>query len=184
MAKILVVYGSRYGQTGKVAVAIAEELRMLGDRVLMVDAEKESPSALHHDAVIVGAPVYNGHYPGPVAAWVRRNARDMAVRPSAFYSVGLGARKKEPAARAEEKARVYRFLARTRWTPQATAEFPGALTYTRYGWLMRKAMKFAAWRSGGDTDTSKDYEYTDWNEVRRFAREFHLSVTEQLAIQT
>jgi menaquinone-dependent protoporphyrinogen oxidase len=27
-------------------------------------------------------------------------------------------------------------------------------------------------KAGGDTDTSRDYEYTDWNQVRGFARDF------------
>jgi menaquinone-dependent protoporphyrinogen oxidase len=27
-------------------------------------------------------------------------------------------------------------------------------------------------KTGGATDTSRDYEYTDWNDVRAFGREF------------
>jgi menaquinone-dependent protoporphyrinogen oxidase len=27
-------------------------------------------------------------------------------------------------------------------------------------------------KAGGDTDTSRDYEYTDWEELRGFARDF------------
>lgn len=27
-------------------------------------------------------------------------------------------------------------------------------------------------QGGGDTDTSRDYEYTDWNDVREFAKSF------------
>jgi menaquinone-dependent protoporphyrinogen oxidase len=27
-------------------------------------------------------------------------------------------------------------------------------------------------KAGGDTDTSRDYEYTDWADVRTFAEEF------------
>ncbi len=28
-------------------------------------------------------------------------------------------------------------------------------------------------REGGDTDVSRDYEYTDWESLRAFARAFH-----------
>jgi menaquinone-dependent protoporphyrinogen oxidase len=33
-------------------------------------------------------------------------------------------------------------------------------------------MKRIVASAGGDTDTSKDYEYTDWNDVRNFADVF------------
>ena len=48
----------------------------------------------------------------------------------------------------------------------------GALAYTRYNRLTRWAMKRIVTKAHGDTDTSRDYEYTDWNDVRRFAGEF------------
>jgi menaquinone-dependent protoporphyrinogen oxidase len=32
-------------------------------------------------------------------------------------------------------------------------------------------MRYIAWREGGPTDTSRDYEFTDWNAVRQFALE-------------
>ena len=30
-------------------------------------------------------------------------------------------------------------------------------------------MRFIAWREGAPTDTSRDYEFTDWSMVRQFA---------------
>jgi menaquinone-dependent protoporphyrinogen oxidase len=33
-------------------------------------------------------------------------------------------------------------------------------------------MKRIVSKGGGDTDTSRDYEYTDWEDLRTFAREF------------
>ena len=30
-------------------------------------------------------------------------------------------------------------------------------------------MRFIAWREGAPTDVRRDYEFTDWNAVRRFA---------------
>jgi menaquinone-dependent protoporphyrinogen oxidase len=48
----------------------------------------------------------------------------------------------------------------------------GALLYRKYGFLKRWIMKRIVARAGGDTDTSRDYEYTDWNDMRAFAKEF------------
>jgi len=33
-------------------------------------------------------------------------------------------------------------------------------------------MKRIAAKAGGDTDTSRDYEYTDWNALSRFTVQF------------
>ena len=48
----------------------------------------------------------------------------------------------------------------------------GALPYTRYGWIKRMMMRRIVAKAGGDTDTSRDYEYTDWNDLRVSSRDF------------
>jgi menaquinone-dependent protoporphyrinogen oxidase len=48
----------------------------------------------------------------------------------------------------------------------------GALLYTRYNLFKRWLMKRIVAQQGGDTDTSKDYDYTDWADLRAFANEF------------
>ena len=61
-----------------------------------------------------------------------------------------------------------RFIRRTGWTPATFREIAGALRYTRYGWLKRRIMRRIVARVGGDTDASRNYEYTDWNDLRAF----------------
>ncbi len=48
----------------------------------------------------------------------------------------------------------------------------GAVPYTQYNWLKKWVMKRVVAKAGGDTDTTRDYEYTDWDDLRAFAREF------------
>lgn len=48
----------------------------------------------------------------------------------------------------------------------------GALKYTQYNPLVRFIMRRIAATAGGDLDTSRDYEYTDWAAVDRFVIEF------------
>jgi menaquinone-dependent protoporphyrinogen oxidase len=38
--------------------------------------------------------------------------------------------------------------------------------------LTRLVMRYIAKRAGGPTDTSRDYDFTDWNALARFAGEF------------
>lgn len=45
--------------------------------------------------------------------------------------------------------------------------------YTQYGFVKRWIMrKIARDKGNPDTDTSRDYVYTDWDSVRRFAEGF------------
>lgn len=50
--------------------------------------------------------------------------------------------------------------------------FAGALRYPRYSWLDRTMIKMIMKMTGGETDTTKEVEYTDWQQVDRFARDF------------
>jgi menaquinone-dependent protoporphyrinogen oxidase len=62
-----------------------------------------------------------------------------------------------------------KFLRRTGWQPQLTASFAGALKYSLYGPVKRRVMIVIVGLAGGNTDTTRDYEYTDWDAVERFA---------------
>ena len=46
----------------------------------------------------------------------------------------------------------------------------GALPYSKYSWWKRWMMRRIVAKAGGDTDTSRDYEYTDWNDLSEFVR--------------
>jgi menaquinone-dependent protoporphyrinogen oxidase len=47
----------------------------------------------------------------------------------------------------------------------------GALTYSKYNFFIKLIMKTMARRAGGPTDTSRDYEFTDWAALDRFVLE-------------
>ncbi len=65
-------------------------------------------------------------------------------------------------------------LSCARWTgiPPQTATFAGALQYSKYGIFKKPVMRLIARMVGNDTDTTRDYEYTDWDAVERFADAF------------
>ena len=48
--------------------------------------------------------------------------------------------------------------------------------YSKYNFLTRFIMKRIARKTGRPTDTSRDYEYTDWSRLDRLAEEFARSV--------
>ena len=53
-----------------------------------------------------------------------------------------------------------------------TIQIAGALKYTEYDFFKRLIMKMISKREGRSTDTSRDYEYTDWNAVTKFVTDF------------
>lgn len=174
MTHILVVYGTTDGHTHKIAKVLAEDLRANRCSVDIVDASGQlwrlSPEG--YDGVIVAASVHIGDYQRTVARWVRVHAPMLNTMPTAFLSVCLAVLEKEPEAHQEIARIMYRFLARCGWRPAVNKQIAGALPYTRYNWLKRQMMKRIVAKAGGDTDTTRDFEYTDWNDLRDFARDF------------
>lgn len=173
MARVLIVYGTTEGQTAKIAAHIAATGRRLGHYVdARLAAEVNESQAAGSDAFIVGASLHAGRYQREVRAFVERHAELLGARPSAFFSVSLAAASREGRERAEAERIMARFAEETGWHPQTAESFAGALKYTRYGWLKRRLMRRIAQKEGGDVDTSRDFEYTDWDQVTRFAERF------------
>src|SRR6185295_9593710 len=169
MSRILVIYGTTEGQTGKVARFVGDTLRAAGISTDVIDARTTCPSPDGYDAVIVAASVHAGGYQRAVRRWVQAEAERLNAKPTAFVSVCLGVLQHEPKVDAELAAIIDRFRTMTGWRPGITKAVAGALPYSRYNWLKRWVMVRIVRKAGGDTDTSRDYEYTDWADVRSFA---------------
>lgn len=173
MNHILIVYGTTDGHTRKIAQVLAENFRARFCCVDTLDAagtHRVNPEG--YDGVIVAASVHIGAFQRPVANWVREHARTLNLLPTAFLAVCLAVLERGTKPRQEILGIMRRFLDRCGWRPRITKMVAGALPYTRYGWLKRLMMKRIVAKAGGDTDTTRDYEYTDWIDLRNFARDF------------
>jgi menaquinone-dependent protoporphyrinogen oxidase len=173
---VLVVYESGYGQAERVAQALAQAVRGEGHRVEVARASSH-PSPQSFDAVIAGGSVRIGDHQRPLVEFCREH-RDLLVRrPSAFFSVSVSARRPTGSGQNEVAKGFSRFIAQTGWAPQRLWPIPGALCYTRYPPLVKAMLLLIALISGGDTDTSRDHEYTDWKAVEALGREFARTLT-------
>ena len=178
--RFLVLYGTTDGHTRKVAAAIADELRAAGDLADVWNAKQQRPPTPPdpYTAVIVAASVHAGGYQRSVRRWVRTYRDALAARPTAFVSVCLGVLEHNPRTDRELDRILTKFFNATSWRPTMTKVVAGALPFTRYGWLKRRAMlRIVRKQLGSNVDTHRDYEYTDWNDLRAFAREFRQKVT-------
>jgi menaquinone-dependent protoporphyrinogen oxidase len=174
MSRVLILYGTTDGHTRKIAAALAGVLSWEGNRVDAVDAKRVTPEVRleGYDSVIVAASIHIGGYQGAVKRWVRKHAAELNRMPTAFVSVCLGILEQRPEAQQEVRAIMDRFLERSGWHPDVRKTIPGAVPYTKYGWLKKWVMRRIAAKAGGDTDTTRDFDYTDWDDVRAFARAF------------
>jgi menaquinone-dependent protoporphyrinogen oxidase len=171
MARVACVYGSTEGQTAIIAERIAGHFADANHDPTLVHAN-HLPAGFDLDAYDGGgggASVHVGRHQRYVTRFVRDYVSTLNDRPSAFFSVSLTAAAGTAGERAPARDLLDEFLAETGWTPDVTATFAGALRYSEYGLLTRFVMKRIARTYGEDTDTSRDYEYTDWDAVERFA---------------
>jgi menaquinone-dependent protoporphyrinogen oxidase len=172
MSRILVLYATTDGHTAKVASALREALGSGGAGVDVCDASKVDRRPDDYDAVIVAAPVRGGKYQKSVRRWVRSHSAALNAKPTAFVSICLGVLQRDPQVDQTLKTILHGFLHDTGWQPTATKIVAGALLYTRYSWIIRWVMTRIASKAGGDTDTTRDYEYTDWTDLGAFAQQF------------
>lgn len=168
MAHLLLFYGSTEGQTAKIASYMAEAIRAQGHTVDLTTHAPQGSLDESVDAVIVGASVHAGRHQDTVVQFIKDHRQELARRPSAFFSVSLTAALGAAAERAKIETLVHSFLEDVEWTPDIVTTLAGALRYTQYGFLKRFLMKQISRRHNGPTDTSRDYEFTDWQRVDRF----------------
>jgi menaquinone-dependent protoporphyrinogen oxidase len=170
---ILAVYGSNYGQAQAVLKRVAAALEARGHSVTTFkgDAVPAGVAVEDFDAAVLAASVRMGKYQPYMLDFARRNAAALNGRPTAFVSVNGTREESLPDWREEADGYVRGFLEQTGLEPRWKARFAGKLAYRSYDLVTRWIMKRITRGRGGPTDTSRDYEFTGWDAVDRFAGE-------------
>lgn len=174
MPRLLIVYGTTDGQTAKIARFMGDVIGKRGWAVDVLDGRDlhDDFTLDNYDAVLLGASMH----PDGLQAYIRDFAachhRALAAVPSAFFAVGLTPAFPTPEQQAAFDEHLAHFFDGTGWNPSTVARFAGALAYRRYNFVKRQMMRAIAKRIGAPTDTSRDYEFTDWDAVTRFAEDF------------
>ena len=173
MAFVLVLYGTGEGRTERVASYVASVIHEHGHDVTLLHAGRipSEFSLAAYDGAVVGASVRLGRHQRHVREFAVENNEALGAMPAAFFSVSLSAADEEHQ-RERARAILEGFLEEVGWQPEVRAVVPGRLAYGQYGPMRRFVMKRIVGRAGGDTDTSRDHEYTDWEGVTRFTEAF------------
>ena len=170
--EVPVFYATTYGQTGRIAQRLATMLHEKGFVSRAIDVT--GPDGDYVDwtrarAVVVCASVHAHKHQRAAAAFCREYAQRLNARPSVFLSVSLSAAS-EVANERRQVARIARdFVDACGWTAAEVVSLAGSLAFTKYRWFTRVVMKRIARQHGQPTDTTRDYEFTNWDEVARVA---------------
>ena len=173
-------FWGEYGQTKRICERVRSQLASRGHGAEIVPIQQCSLGPDDADAILIGASIRHGKHDPSVLQFILNHRTLLESKPSAFFSVSLIARK--PTRNTPEtNPYVKAFLARSPWKPRLVGVFGGELDYQRYGLFNRYAIRLIMKINRGPTDLNTKVEFTDWDEVNRFAARYGALLESQSA---
>ena len=170
MKKILLTYSTVDGHTKTICKKILSYCKTSHVDILPIDS---SINIKDYDTVVIGASIRYGKYREEIFEFIKENEELLNSKDNAFFSVNVVARK-ENKNKPETNPYLIKFLNKISWKPKILDVFAGKIDYPKYKFFDKYAIKFIMWITKGPTDTSKVYEFTDWNRVKSFAEKLEL----------
>lgn len=167
--KVLFLYASHDGQTIKIMKCIEEEYKSSHASEWLDLTTYPNVDFSQYKKVIVGAGIRYGYLHKSLYKFIKKHLIELDRNDVSFFCVNLTARK-EGKNTPDTNAYMRTFLKKSPWIPKHQAVFAGGLYYPRYKWFDKMMIKFIMHITKGETDTSKEVEYTDWNQVKEFAQ--------------
>ena len=166
--KKIFIYSSSNGQSLKICETLNEEKESL---ILNID-RLNSVNLDNFDQIIIGASVKYGDHNKKIYNFVKNNKILLKRKKTVFFSVNATARKSEKNT-PNTNPYIIKFLKKTNWKPDHIGVFAGKIDFPNYNFLEKYIIKLIMWITNGPTDTTKTYEFTDWNAVKKFSREIN-----------
>jgi menaquinone-dependent protoporphyrinogen oxidase len=168
VAKTLLLYSTNYGLSKKICETIQASLAKRGESAEVVPLVGHTVDPKSFDAIVIGASIRHGKHNPAVLEFIRANHGLLESKPSALFSVNLVARK--PLKNTPQtNPYLKRLVAQSPWKPKLLGVFAGELDYSRYGSVDKHMMRFVMWINKGPTDFATKVQFTNWEEVERFA---------------
>jgi len=168
MATTLLLYSTNYGLSQKICQRIAARIVAGGGEAKVEPLVGHTSDPAQCDAIVLGVSIKHGKHHPAVLEFIRAHRALLEAKPSALFSVNLVARKplkNTPATNPYLK----RLVAQSPWKPKLLGVFAGELDYSRYGPVDKHMMRFVMWINKGPTDFTTKVQFTNWDEVDRFA---------------
>jgi menaquinone-dependent protoporphyrinogen oxidase len=175
LPRTLIVFATRHGQVAKIARFLADCLTQDGAEVDVINAADrrvlDAVDIAQYQRVVLGVSMHAGGLEKELVTWANQHQLEIEALPHFLFVVTLSAATPDKQLRQQSLADVTQKVQQ-----QLALDFPtvemiaGALTYSKYRWPVKWLMQRIARKAGEDTDTRQDYEYTDWQQVREFAK--------------
>lgn len=166
--RALILFASNHGQTRTIAFALQRELVEDGVEVVIRDASaaaSELPAPSGFDVVVLGSRIQLGRHAPAMIAYIRTHRDALEQVPTVFFSVSMAAANGGN----DPNGYLDTMFSGVGWRPTIAVALAGALPYRRYNFVLRFVMKRIARAGGHSTDTSRNHEYTRWDEVHQLA---------------
>ncbi|MDB1122623.1 menaquinone-dependent protoporphyrinogen IX dehydrogenase [Vibrio algarum] len=170
MKKVLFLYATTDGQTVKICQYIQNELSDYECELQNLN-ENGDVDFSAYEKVVIGASIRYGHLSKNLYRFIEKNLEALNTYKVAFFCVNLTARKEDQGKDTPEGSVYMRtFLKKSPWTPKLQGVFAGALRYPQYKFIDRVMIQLIMKMTGGETDSSKEIEYTNWDKVTKYAQ--------------
>jgi len=169
MANITLYHSSTRGQTAEICRRLAETITKASGASTLLAPIGEARTADLESAkiVVLGASIVYGKYRPAVQRLLEIHRELLHTKQTAIFSVNVTARKPHRNT-PESNPYAARLLAMAGFTPNLAAVFAGKVDYPAYGPFDRFMIRLIMRITKGPTDTSRSYEFTDWEAVQDF----------------
>jgi len=166
--KKIFIYSSSNGQSLKICEALNKNKESL-----IIDMDMSKTTKLDNfDQIVIGASVKYGDHNKKVYEFVKKNRVLLKKKKTVFFSVNATARKSEKNT-PKTNPYIIKFLKKTNWTPDHIGVFAGMIDFPNYNFIEKYIIKLIMWITNGPTDTSKTFEFTNWEDVKKFSEEIN-----------
>ena len=166
--KKIFIYSSSNGQSLKICEALNKNKESL-----IIDMDMLKTTKLDNfDQIVIGASVKYGDHNKKVYEFVKKNRVLLEKKKTVFFSVNATARKSEKNT-PKTNPYIVKFLKKTNWTPDHIGVFAGMIDFPNYNFIEKYIIKLIMWITNGPTDTSKTFEFTNWEDVKKFSEEIY-----------
>ena len=165
----IIIYSTTDGHTKKICDFINSNSSKNNFEVLSInnisnlDIEK-------YELIVLGASIRYGKHSPLVFKFVKNYKKILDEKKNAFFSVNVVARKPEKSS-PETNPYIKKFLKKTNWVPKKIGVFAGKVDYPNYNFINKLVIRFIMYITKGPTDISRSYEFTNWNNIKKFAQE-------------
>ena len=170
MSKFLIIYSTTDGHTKTICERIKKFISNDNLVELLSLEEVKKVDLSNFEKIIIGASIRYGKHSKELYKFINLNKNILDKKKCAFFSVNVVARKLEKNT-AETNPYINKFLKISKWKPNKIKVFAGKVDYPNYNLIDKYIIKFIMFITGGPTDTSQSYEFTDWSKVDDFSEE-------------